>query len=142
MTVTPASGRFRRLGVVALATLPVVLAVAVDFPLCPTAGLFGVPCPGCGLTRATLAALQGDFAGALHHHPLVFLVAPVYIGVVVALGVSYVRGGSKGAPSRKVDRAVSVLAIAMFGLLFGVWLARFFGAFGGPVQVVTFGTWR
>lgn len=30
--------------------------------------LFGLPCPGCGMTRAVMAALRLDFAAAFHHH--------------------------------------------------------------------------
>ena len=30
--------------------------------------LFGVSCPGCGMTRAVFAALRLDFAAAFRHH--------------------------------------------------------------------------
>ena len=30
----------------------------------------GIPCPGCGMTRAWLAALRLDFAAAFAYHPL------------------------------------------------------------------------
>ena len=43
--------------------------VFVGPPVCPTALLLGIPCPGCGLTRATLALLRGDIAGALPSSP-------------------------------------------------------------------------
>ena len=32
--------------------------------------LFGIPCPGCGFTRAILAALRLDFAAAFRFHPM------------------------------------------------------------------------
>lgn len=135
------SGRARRVLVVGLLVLPVVLAVSADFPLCPTAGLFGIPCPGCGLTRATLTAFSGQFSQAMAYHPLVFVVGPVYLAVMGGLGLSYIRGSSSGAPSRRMDVAVTALAIILFALLFGVWIARFLGAFGGPVPVETVGGW-
>src|SRR4051812_17128000 len=50
------------------------LIVAIRLPFCPMAAVLGVPCPGCGLSRATLALLQGDVRQALHFHPLVFLI--------------------------------------------------------------------
>ncbi len=141
---TPAaslSGRLRRGLTLGLLTLPVVVAVSVDFPLCPTAGLFGIPCPGCGLTRATIAAASGEFAAALQLHPLVFVVAPVYIAVLGTLGMSYVRGGGDRPLSPRVNLAVSVLAISLFVLLFALWVARFLGYFGGPVDIVTLRSW-
>ena len=36
----------------------------------------GIPCPGCGMTRAWLAALRLDFAAAFAYHPL-FWVVPI-----------------------------------------------------------------
>ena len=43
----------------------------------------GLPCPGCGLTRALLAALRGDLAGAWQMHPLFWLAPLILISVVV-----------------------------------------------------------
>jgi hypothetical protein len=47
-----------------------------DFPtpLCSLHALTGIPCPTCGMTRATIALLHGDFAGALKWNPLLTLV--------------------------------------------------------------------
>ena len=62
----------------ALAPLLLLGAVLLSgLPLCPFRMMTGIPCPGCGLTRATLHALTGDFAGALRFHPLVFVLAPL-----------------------------------------------------------------
>ena len=43
---------------------------------------FGFPCPLCGMTRATVLFLKGDFVGAWQMHALFYLVlffVPVYI---------------------------------------------------------------
>ena len=37
---------------------------------CPIKHLFGISCPGCGMTRAWLAAVRLDFVVALQFHPL------------------------------------------------------------------------
>ena len=46
----------------------------------------GLPCPGCGGTRALWALLRGDWTGAFHMHPFIFVVpAPVLMGVALFL---------------------------------------------------------
>lgn len=119
-----------------LGLTPLVGALFVKMPICPTASLFRVPCPGCGLTRATFAALAGNFAEALHFHPLVFIVTPIYLGVLGSLAWGYVRGGPGALPNKRWSQVVTGLALFLFFSLFGVWVARFFGAFGGPVPLV------
>lgn len=37
----------------------------------------GLPCPGCGMSRAWLAVLRGDIAVALAYHPLFWTVPAV-----------------------------------------------------------------
>ena len=40
---------------------------------CIFLSLFNIPCPSCGMTRATFALLRGRVAEALGYHPLVML---------------------------------------------------------------------
>jgi hypothetical protein len=124
---------------VALGLIGAGLALAlVGPPVCPTALFFGVPCPGCGLTRATLALLHGDLAGALHFHPLVFVLAPLFAYVLGVSLVDYVRG-TPSAPARLTawvsQRIRYGAALALLVVALGVWGARFAGYFGGPVPV-------
>ena len=37
---------------------------------CPILYVIGIPCPGCGMTRAVLACLRLDFAAAFRYHPM------------------------------------------------------------------------
>lgn len=39
---------------------------------CPFEALTGVPCPGCGMTRAMLKLVAGDIGGAAAHNPFCF----------------------------------------------------------------------
>ena len=120
------------------------LAVQSDFPLCPLAGSFGIPCPGCGLTRATLALLHGDVRGATHFHPLVLLLAPLVVGVAVASAWNLLRAPGRVGRRRAAfanGRAVTALATVVLVLTLGVWLARFAGFFGGPVPVTSMRDW-
>jgi hypothetical protein len=112
------------------------VVIALRIPVCPTATLFGIPCPGCGLTRATLALFRGDVATALHFHPLVFVLTPLVVGLTLNSAYEYVRGPRQLAQRELVtSRATSWLAAVLLVGMLGVWGARFLGYFGGPVPV-------
>jgi hypothetical protein len=130
-----------RRALVAAGLVALAFALALlDTPLCPTAFFFGVPCPGCGLTRATLALLHGDFAAALRFHPLAPLLAPLFAGALAKVLIDYVRGGQpRPAPGWWTSRTTTLFASGLLALILGVWVARFAGYFGGPVPVES---WR
>lgn len=111
------------------------LSLALGLPLCPWASLFHVPCPGCGLTRATLSLLRGDFSTALGLHPLVLLVPPAVV-VALALGLGDPSSESR-TPGRSTLRKAGLVFLAGVSLLaVFVWVLRFLGYFGGPVLVL------
>lgn len=58
--------------------------------VCTTRRLTGVPCPTCGSTRAVMAMVRGDVAGALAYNPLT-VVALACVGVVLGLRVGFGR---------------------------------------------------
>lgn len=62
--------------VLALAVLLICAAVGLLVG-CPIKKITGIPCPGCGMTRACLHALKLDFKGMLFWHPLCPLAAAV-----------------------------------------------------------------
>ncbi len=120
---------------VALVSAGVFALVAVRFPLCPFALVTHVPCPGCGLGRATLALLSGDLVEALRAHPLAPIISPIVLVTLASSAVGYVRRGSWGGVDTVRTRAVTGAAWVMTIALVAVWIARFFGVFGGPVAV-------
>ena len=69
------------LGVTAVAAAQVAcVAAGVGGWPCPVKNALGIPCPGCGLTRASVALLRGDFATSFGLHAF----APVLLlGVAV-----------------------------------------------------------
>ena len=136
-------GSLRRALIVMLLGGLFALIVSTRLPLCPMAGVLGVPCPGCGLTRATLALFHGDVRQAMHLHPLVPVIAPVFIAAVLSAAFGYVRGPQPSTNLKPwlASRPATVLAAGLLVATLGVWSARFFGYFGGPVPVETFRAW-
>lgn len=111
------------------------LLVACGAPLCPFAIVTRHPCPGCGLTRATLALAHGHLADALRLHPLSPVMAPLVIAALAYNAAIYVKDGRIAAAEGMQGAWVTRLGIALAILMLTVWIARFFGAFGGPVPV-------
>ncbi|MFO0696751.1 MAG: DUF2752 domain-containing protein [Polyangiales bacterium] len=116
----------RLVSVVALAGAALLAAAIVGLPICPTKLLFGVPCPGCGLTRAMIAIAKGDFAAMARHHPL----APLVLGFLLyALATAAWDRASPREPARAPGtRAWAALVL----VLVGVWVVRLSGGLGGP----------
>jgi hypothetical protein len=123
--------RTDRIATVLLVVSAAMLVLGFDVAICPLAGIAAVPCPSCGLTRATLALLGGDLRRAQALHPAVVPVL-LYVTVVVV-----------GAPKWQRHSAfVAFMRVGGAALLVGLvllWIARFLGYFGGPVPVVP---WR
>ncbi|MCQ2426666.1 MAG: DUF2752 domain-containing protein [Lachnospiraceae bacterium] len=55
---------------VLIAAAVIVLLNLLFGTVCPVRILFGLPCPGCGMTRALLSLLRLDFSTAVRLHPL------------------------------------------------------------------------
>lgn len=58
-------------------------ASLIIFYHCPFRYFLGIPCPGCGMTRALLALLRLDIEGAFYYHPLfpAAILAAVYLAL-------------------------------------------------------------
>ena len=46
---------------------------------CPIRWLTGIPCAGCGMSRAFLSVFKGHFGAAWSYHPLIYLILPLAI---------------------------------------------------------------
>ncbi len=101
----------RRYGVVLL-FLAVYLTVSYFFTGSPCVFrlLTGVPCPGCGLTRAFFALFRFDFGQAFFFHPFIFLLIPIAVFILV-------EGGIRGKPLKKYY-PLFIAAAACFFLLY------------------------
>lgn len=122
--------RWRRIGAAAGILASVLVLGALDVPLCPWRSLLGVPCPGCGLSRATLALLLGDVRAALYFHPLVIVIAP--LAAVISLRVALASAGLRVAAWLRVDEKIpSGVWVALIVAMLVVWAVRLGGGLGG-----------
>ena len=97
---------------IGVAIMVVTVALVLHFTRigCPIKFATGVSCPGCGMTRAWLAALAGDFDGAFSLHPL-FWTVPVAFVLLLIRGL---------VPKR----LISVGAATLVAALLVVWALR------------------
>jgi Protein of unknown function (DUF2752) len=90
---------------------------------CPFRYGLGIPCPGCGLTRAVKAFVQGDWQQAIAIHAF----APVVmVGLVLVIGGALLPEPQKIQIKRHLDgweqqTRITVLLISLF-LIY--WLIR------------------
>jgi Protein of unknown function (DUF2752) len=118
--------RDRKLALAALGSAALLLSLSASGVAgwqCPFLHITGIPCPGCGLTRATYLLLRGDIHASLTFHAF----API-----VLLGIAVV--GSAGLlPDRArqpwidklviLERRTGVILILLAALIV-YWLAR------------------
>lgn len=90
---------------------------------CPFLSLTGLPCPGCGLSRACAALCRGDWATAVRLHAF----APVVLLALALLAAAAVL------PAAARDRLASAIATlerqgwvgpVLLGLLLLYWIVR------------------
>ena len=103
---------------------------------CAFAKMFHLPCPGCGSTRAVLALLHGDVDSMVRFNPI-GPAAAVLIGVLVVQAFASVlaRGDFRAVGEGRIGLVVKRGLVAVVVLEVLVWIARFLGAFGGPLPV-------
>ncbi len=80
-------------GAAVFAVLCFIILILGDGVLCQFRVIFGMPCPGCGMTRAFLSVLHGQWQQAFFYHPLwplVILLAGLYF-VSIVLGKDWFR---------------------------------------------------
>ena len=70
-----------RAAVIAIAALLLIYGAAqvTGIGVCPLRTVFGLSCPGCGMSRAWWELLSGDLPGALRYHPLFWLPVPALL---------------------------------------------------------------
>lgn len=77
---------------------------------CPINRLTGLPCPGCGMSRALFCLVKLDFAGAWYYHPLVFFL-PLPILWLVHRKAWKLPGGRRAAIAVVIALAAALIAV-------------------------------
>ncbi len=84
---------------------------AFGVPVCPMVLMTGLPCPGCGMTRAAALFLKGDWLGAWRMHPFFYALL-----ILLLLAAFYRYALGRPAPGmRFFAPAALTLAIAFYG---------------------------
>ena len=94
--------KLKEYGIPALAVLLVIALMYISGIGCPIRYMTGIPCAGCGMTRAAVALVLLDFKQALHYHPMVYAL-PIFVAL-------YLLARHKG----KSGNAVLWIACALF----------------------------
>lgn len=86
---------------------------------CFSRRVLGLPCPGCGLTRAFAHLAKGQWSAALAAHPL----APVLAAEIVLLWLAWGRAALQGLP-RPQPAWLTPVVIGHVAVLCALWLGR------------------
>ena len=84
---------------------------------CPFHLVTGLLCPGCGVTRMSLALLRLDFAAAWQANPALLLLLPVLAGLLGQVALRYVKTGqARLSPGQNILVWAMVLALLLYGI--------------------------
>lgn len=105
--------------VLVVVVLIIILSNAILGKICALRMLAGIPCPGCGLTRAFLLLSQGDIKTATEMHP--FWIPIVFVLVLFVVGRYFIENKEK---RRKIFHIIKLLAILIVIGMFALYVYR------------------
>ena len=119
----PASPKSRRI-ILWGSSLPALLAASfLYFPysttgpvLCPVALILGLPCPGCGITRAFGHATHGLFRDAFEFHALWPLLLAYFVFLWIYKIVEAVRGEPPKLPTYRIGGTALLVLLAFWAV--------------------------
>lgn len=85
----------------------------VSILLCPTKWALGIPCPGCGMTRATSLLFKGDIVAAITMNP------NILIALVVTILAPFLLFSQWFTNKNYIGRINSILNRKLFLIPFG-----------------------
>lgn len=93
--------------------------------LCPLHAFTGLPCPGCGMTRAFIALAAGELAVAVGANPFVVVAYPTFVALgALALLPPSMRSRGEAWISRRSGAIGRIYMLMVFAFV-GFGLARF-----------------
>lgn len=100
--------------------LPQYLSIGGIKGFCMFRSISGIPCPGCGMGKASLLISQGDFLGAFLMNPLAIPFAFAAITAIIWLTIDLIRKKESFLPllSRKMKWPYFLALMVIIG---GVW---------------------
>ncbi len=130
--------RDRKLALIILGSAAVLLALlALGIPgwPCPILQSLGIPCPGCGLTRATFLLLHGDLRASLRYHAF----APIFLLGLTVIGAAALLPDNTRRPFIEKliawERRTGIVFILLTALIL-YWLARLLFLNSSFVQLI------
>ncbi len=82
----------------------------LGIPVCPMILFWGLPCPGCGMTRAALLFFKGKWNTAWQMHPFFFVLL-----VLAAVAAAFRYGAGRSMPGfKRIVPAVLILSILFY----------------------------
>ena len=84
---------------------------------CPFHLVTGLLCPGCGVTRMSLALLRLDFAAAWQANPALLLLLPALAWLLGQVALRYVKTGqARLSPGQNILVWAMVLTLLLYGI--------------------------
>ena len=87
---------------------------------CPFRLVTDLECPVCGMTRACLSLVQGEFVSAWNFHPFSFFL------VALAVGAAVFPTASRSLWNRLSPTARGLFFFSLAALCLGRWIGHFF----------------
>lgn len=81
---------------------------------CVFKSIIGVPCPGCGLTRAWISFIKGNISEAFYWHPLFLMIPALVILILLYFKGSFI----------KYRRYILIAIVTIVGLYIIVYIVR------------------
>jgi hypothetical protein len=101
--------------------LPQFLSIGGVKGFCMFRSITGVPCPGCGMGKASVLISQGDFWGAFLMNPLAIPFALAAISAIIWLTIDLIRKKESFLPlmTRRLKWPYFLVLLLIIG---GVWV--------------------